>query len=242
MKIVVLGGTGLIGRQLLARLRHAGHTAESASPSSGVNALTAEGLAAALEGADTLVDVTNSPSFEDRAVRHFFETSTHNLLAAAREAGTRHYVALSVVGADRLPDSGYLRAKVLQERLIAGGGIPSTIVRATQFFEFLAAVAQGSTTGDAVRVPPAFMQPIASADVAAALADTVLQPPVNGVVDIAGPERIRMDTLLQRVETGGRPVIADPAATYFGAALAEDSLVPLGPARLGPTTLAQWQA
>src|SRR6478609_1368609 len=195
MKIVVIGGSGLIGRKLVPILRELGHEAVPASPSSGVNALTGEGLAGALAGARVVVDVSNSPSFADAAVREFFETSTRNLLAAETAAGVGHHVALSVVGADRLPESGYMRAKVAQEGLIEASTVPYTIVRATQFFEFVGGIAQSATDGQTVRLPPALMQPILSDDVAAGVAEVALAAPLNATVDLAGPDRIRMDEL-----------------------------------------------
>ena len=197
MKIVVIGGSGLIGSKLVNNLRQRGHEVVAASPSSGVNTLTGEGLADALAGARVVVDVANSPSFEDKAVMEFFETSGRNLLAAEAAAGVGHHVALSVVGADRLPDSGYLRAKVAQEKLIKASKIPYTIVRATQFFEFAGGIAQSATEGQTVRLSPALMQPIVSDDVAAALADVALGAPVNGTVELAGPERFSLDELVQ---------------------------------------------
>jgi uncharacterized protein YbjT (DUF2867 family) len=247
MKIVVIGGSGLIGRQLVQILRqpeHGGHEVLAASPSTGVNTLTGEGLVEALAGAQVVVDVANAPSFEDQAVLAFFETSGRNLLAAEAQAGVQHHVALSVVGTDRLASSGYFRAKLAQEGLIRASGQPYTIVRATQFFEFLGAIAQSNDDGQAVRVPAAFMQPISASDVAAAVARHALQAPTNGVVDIAGPEKLRMPELLQRYQAAAsnpRPIVTDSQATYFGAPLEEDSLVPVGGTPwLGPTTLARW--
>ena len=204
MKIVVIGGSGLIGKKLVNNLRQRGHEVVAASPSSGVNTLTGEGLAEALAGAQVVVDVANSPSFEDKAVLEFFETSGRNLLAAEAAAGVGHHVALSVVGADRLPDSGYMRAKVAQEKLIKAAKIPYTIVRATQFFEFVGGIAQSATEGQTVRLPPALMQPIVSDDVAAALADVAVGEPLNGTVELAGPEPIRMDELVRRFLTANR--------------------------------------
>ena len=195
MKIVVIGGSGLIGTKLVSRLRQKGHEVMAASPDSGVNTITGEGLADALAGAQVVVDVANSPSFEDRAVLDFFQTAGRNLLAAEAAAGVRHHVALSVVGADRLPDSGYLRAKLAQENLIKASTIPYTIVRSTQFFEFLKGIAQSSTVGQTVRLSPALLQPIASDDVVAALTDATLGAPVNGTIEIAGPEQLPLDQL-----------------------------------------------
>ncbi|QEL16322.1 SDR family oxidoreductase [Limnoglobus roseus] len=243
MKIVVIGGSGLIGKKLIPLLRQRGHEAASASPSSGVNALTGEGLAAALAGADVVVDVTNSPSFADAAVMDFFVTSTRNLMAAEAAAGVRHHVAVSVVGADRLPDSGYLRAKVAQERLIATGRTPYTIVRATQFFEFLGAIAGSGADGDTVRLPAAPMQPLAADDVAAALADVVVGEPINGIVELAGPESLPMAEFVGRflAATGDRrAVVGDPQARYFGTTLDARGLNPGANPRLGPTRFEDW--
>lgn len=247
MKIVVIGGSGLIGRQLTSRLSQKGHEAIAASPSSGVNALTGEGLADALTGADVVVDVSNSPSFEDTAVLDFFERSGRNLLAAEGEAGVTHHVALSIVGTDRLESNGYFRAKVAQERLIRGSGIPFTIVRATQFFEFVATIAQASVAGDRLVVPDAEFQPIAAADVAAALADIALAEPRNATIEIAGPDRLPFrDFVARRIAADGdhREVLADGAARYFGAALERGSLVPehVEAARLGSTRFERWLA
>jgi uncharacterized protein YbjT (DUF2867 family) len=242
MKIVVIGGTGLIGKKLIPLLQQRGHQATAASPATGVNTLTGEGLAAALAGAQVVVDVSNSPSFEDRAVLEFFETSGRNLLPAAAAAGVKHHVALSVVGADRIPDSGYMRAKVAQEKLIQAGKVPYTIVRATQFFEFLAAIA-GPGAG-AARVSDAPMQPLAADDVAAALADIALAPPVNGIVELGGPEKQTVAAFVQRALTASgdkRTVVADPQARYFGAVLDTRGLAPDGPnPRLGPTRFEDW--
>jgi uncharacterized protein YbjT (DUF2867 family) len=243
MKIVVIGGTGLIGKKLVAILRERGHEVVAASPSSGVNALTGEGLSEALKGAAVVVDVANSPSFEDKAVMEFFETSGRNLLAAEAAAGVRHHVALSVVGADRLLASGYFRAKMAQEELIKAAKIPYTIVRATQFFEFVGAIAQFSTEGTTVRLPPALMQPIVSDDVAAALADVALAKPLNGMVEIAGPEPIRMDELVRQflaATRDARQVTTDPQAPYYGTTVNDRSLTPGDNPRLGPTRFADW--
>ncbi|MBY0278889.1 SDR family oxidoreductase [Candidatus Binatia bacterium] len=243
MKIVVIGGSGLIGRVLIEILQAKNHTVPSASPRTGVDTLTGRGLAEVLAGADTVVDVTNSPSFADDDVLKFFTTSTRNQLAAERDAGVRHHVALSVCGSDRLPESGYLRAKLAQERLIEQGGVPYTILRATQFFEFLAPIADSAFDGTSVRVPSATMQPIAAHDVSAALADVALAEPRNGVTEVGGPERIRMDELVRRVLAARgdeRPVLADPQARYFGTPLDDGSLVAADGARLGTTRLADW--
>lgn len=247
MKIVVIGGSGLIGRHLTAEFSRQGHEPIAASRSSGVNALTGEGLAEVLSGVDAVVDVSNSPSFEDAAVLDFFERSGRNLLAAERKAGVKHHVALSIVGTERLEGNGYFRAKVAQERLIKSSGIPFTIVRATQFFEFVATIAEGSVDGDRLVVPDADFQPIAAADVAAALADVALAPPRNATIEIAGPDRKPFrDFVARRIAADGdhREVQADRAARYFGAALATQSLVPklMGAVRLGPTRFESWLA
>jgi len=243
MKIVVIGGSGLIGKKLVPLLRGAGHEAVSASPSSGVNTLTGEGLTQALAGASVVVDVTNSPSWEDAAVMAFFDTSTRNLLAAERAAGAGHHVALSVVGADRMPDSGYMRAKVNQESLIKAGGVPYSIVRATQFFEFLGGIADSGGKGDTLRLPTAPMQPIAADDVAAALADVAVGAPLNATVELAGPEALPIAEFVGRflAATGDkRKVIADPQALYYGAALHGLGIAPGPNPRLGPTRFEEW--
>jgi uncharacterized protein YbjT (DUF2867 family) len=243
MKIVVIGGGGLIGAALVTRLRERGHEVLAASRSSGIDAVTGAGLPAAVAGAGVVVDVANSPSFEDAAVLAFFEASTRNLLAAELAAGVRHHVALSVVGADRLPDSGYMRAKVAQERLIRSARIPYTIVRATQFFEFVGAIAGSGAEGGAVRLPPALMQPVAAADVSAALADVAVSEPVNGTVEVAGPEPIRMDELVRRflaATQDGRQVTTDAQARYYGAVVDDRSLTPGDNPRLGPTRFEDW--
>lgn len=243
MKIVIIGGTGLIGSKLSAILRGRGQEVVAASPSTGVDALTGEGLAAALEGAQVVVDVTNSPSFEDRAVLAFFETTTVNLTVAAERAGVGHYVALSVVGSDRLAASGYLRAKRTQERLVEASGLPYSILRATQFFEFMGAIAGAAGSGEVIRLPTQLMQPIAAADVSAALAEVALGAPLNAVHEIAGPEPAPMADFVRRgLEAAGdrRRVVADPAATYFGARLEERSLVPDGRARFMPMRFEAW--
>ena len=243
MKIVVVGGTGLIGKKVVARLAAQGHDVLAASPGTGVNALTGEGLAQALAGAQVVVDVANSPSFEDQAVLNFFETSGRNLAAAEKQAGVAHHVALSVVGTDKLAQSGYFRAKIAQEALIRQAGIPYTIVRSTQFLEFLGGIAQSAGKADTIHLTPALIQPISSDDVADAVADAALAAPVNGMIDIAGPERFRMSDLVQRYlqATGDRrTVVADPAARYFGADLQEGTLVPEGEARLGHIRFEDW--
>jgi uncharacterized protein YbjT (DUF2867 family) len=250
MKFVIVGGTGLIGSKLAKILRQQGHDVTAASPSTGVNTVTGEGLADALAGAQVVVDVANAPSWEDEAVMHFFETSGRNLMTAEAAAGVRHHVALSVVGADRLPDSGYLRAKLAQEKLIRGSSIPYTIVRATQFFEFVGGIAQSASGGQTVRLPSARMQPIAADDVAALLAEVAVGPPQMGLVELAGPEPIRMDELVRRYlsATGdGRRVVVDDGAQYFGTAVDDHSLTPSerpppGRLRLGSTRFAAWLA
>ena len=245
MKIVIIGGSGLIGSKLVARLREQGHEAVPASPDSGVNTLTGEGLAEALVGANVVVDVSNSPSFEDAAVLKFFQTSTGNLLAAEAAAGVGHHVALSVVGSDRAPDSGYLRAKVAQEKLIAGSRIPYTIVRSTQFFEFLKRIADEATDGNTVRAAPVLFQPIAADDVAKAVARAAVSAPVNGVVEIAGPQQFRFDQFIRlglSARQDPRVVVADPHARYFGMELGERSLVPDAGARLGEIRFEDWLA
>jgi uncharacterized protein YbjT (DUF2867 family) len=243
MKIVIIGGTGLIGSKLVTLLRSHGHEALAASPNSGVNTLTGEGLDAALAGADVVVDVANSPSFADDAVLEFFTTSGRNLLAAARRAGVKHHVALSVVGTQRLADSGYFRAKIAQEELIRASGLPYTIVHSTQFFEFLGGIAASAGQDDTIALSPAFIQPIASDDVAAAMADVTLGAPANGIVEIAGPDRFRLSDLVRDyLATKGdtRTVRADVHARYFGAELKEDTLVPHGVARLGAIRIGSW--
>jgi uncharacterized protein YbjT (DUF2867 family) len=245
MKIVVIGGSGLIGKKVVMNLRHHGHEVVAASPSSGVNTVTGEGLAQALAGAQVVVDVANAPSWEDNAVLAFFETSGRNLLAAEAAAGVGHHVALSVVGTDRLLASGYFRAKMAQENLIKASSIPYTIVRATQFFEFVGGIAQPATEGQTVRLPPVLMQPIASDDVATVMADAALAEPLNGTVDLAGPEPIRQDDLVRQFlsATGdARAVITDTQSLYFGIAVDDRSLTPGDNPRLGPTRFADWLA
>jgi uncharacterized protein YbjT (DUF2867 family) len=243
MKIVVIGGTGLIGSSLVAQLSQAGHEAIAAAPSTGVNTLTGEGVAEALTGADVVIDVSNSPSFEEQAVLEFFTTSTRTLLDAARTAGVGHYVALSIVGTDRLPDSAYLRAKVAQEELIRAGGVPYSIVHATQFFEFVRGIADSSTVDGVVRLPHAGIQPMASNDVVAAVKRVALGAPTNGIVEIGGPDHWYLDDL---VRTGlafmgdDRTVVTDDEATYFGTQLHGDELVPGPDAQLSTLGYEQW--
>ena len=243
MKIVVIGGSGLIGTKLVNRLRQHGHEVVAASPNSGVNTITGEGLAEALAGAQVVVDVANSPSFEDKAVLEFFETSGRNLLGAEATAGVGHHVALSVVGADRNPESGYLRAKMAQENLIKASAIPYTIVRSTQFFEFMGGIAQSGTVGQTVHLSPALVQPIASDDVADAMADVTLGAPVNGTIEIAGPERVRLDELVRRFLSATqdpREVVTDGHARYFGVELNDQSLTPGDNPRIAPTRFEDW--
>jgi uncharacterized protein YbjT (DUF2867 family) len=243
MKIVVIGGSGLIGSKLVAGLKEQGHDVVAASPKTGVNTVTGEGLADALAGATAAVDVTNAPSWEDNAVLEFFETSTRNLLTAEGEAGVGHHVVLSIVGCDRSPDSGYLRAKVAQEKLVGESAIPYTVVRATQFFEFVQGIIDGATDGNTVRLAPVLFQPMAADDVAAALAGVAVGAPANGVVQIAGPDQYRLDELARSTLAARhdpREVVTDPAARYFGAVLEERSLVPLDGARIAGTHLGDW--
>jgi uncharacterized protein YbjT (DUF2867 family) len=243
MKIVVIGGTGLIGSKLVNKLREHGHEAIPAAPNTGVNTLTGEGLAEVLKGASIVVDVSNSPSWEDAAVLNFFETSTHNLLTYGAAAGVRHHVALSVVGTDRLSESGYFRAKIAQEKLIQESSIPYSIVRATQFFEFLKGLADISMVGDKVHLPPVLFQPMAADDVASGVASVAVAQPVNGMVEIGGPEQFRVDELVRRRLASlkdPREVIADSNARYSGAKITEKTLVPGNDARLGHMTFENW--
>jgi uncharacterized protein YbjT (DUF2867 family) len=243
MKIVVIGGTGLIGSQVVTDLQGRGHEAVAASPNSGVNTLTGEGLAEVLAGAQVVVDVSNSPSFEDQAVLDFFETSTRNILGAMTTAGAKHLVALSVVGSERLPDSGYLRAKVAQEKLIGTSGMPFTIVHATQFFEFIGRIADGATIDGIVHLPPVLFQPGAAAEVAAVVAEVAVDAPLVGSIEVGGPEQFRFDELVRdHLEAVGdeRKVIADSHALYFGTELGERSLVPGDGARILATKYDEW--
>jgi len=243
MKIVVIGGSGLIGTKLVKRLRQRGHDVLAASPASGVNTITGEGLAQALTGAQIVVDVANSPSFEDKPAMEFFETSGRNLLAAETAAGVEHHIALSVVGTERLLQSGYFRAKLVQEELIKASGIPYTILRSTQFFEFLSGIAQSGTVGQTVRMPPALVQPIASDDVADVLVDVVLGKPVNGMIEVAGPEPVPLDELVRRflsARQDKRQVTSDVTARYFGIDVNDRSLTPGDAPRIGPTPFETW--
>ncbi len=243
MKIVVIGGSGLIGSKVVNNLRQKGHEVLAASPASGVNTITGEGLTEALAGAEVVIDVANSPSFEDQAVLEFFETSGRNLLAAEISAGVKHHIALSVVGTERLPDSGYLRAKVAQEKLIKESGISYTIVHSTQFFEFLGGIVQAATDGDTVRLPAAFIQPISSDDVAAAMTEVALGTPRNGTIEIGGPQKFRFADLVRQylsAKQDARQVIVDAHARYFGTELNDGSLVPGEKAQIFPTTFDAW--
>ncbi len=243
MKIVIIGGSGLIGTKLASRLRQNGHEVLAASPNSGVNTITGEGLAEALAGAQVVVDVANSPSFEDKAVLEFFETSGRNLLAAEAAAGVGHHLALSVVGTDSLPECGYFRAKLAQETLVKASGIPYTILRSTQFFEFIDGIIESGADGDVFRLSPALVQPVASDDVAAALADLAVGAPVNGTVELAGPELLPLDQLASKVLAAiddRRQVIADVHARYFGAELSDRSLTPRGSPRIGSIRFQDW--
>ena len=243
MKIVVIGGTGLIGSKVVSKLSERGYDVIAASPNSGVNTLTGEGLAEVLQGASVVIDVSNSPSFDDAPVMKFFKTSTGNLLSYEAAAGVGHHVALSVVGSDRLPDSGYLRAKVAQEKLIQGSSIPYSILRATQFFEFVNRIADSATEGNQVRLPPVRFQPMAADDVATAVARVAMEPPLNEIVEIGGPEQFRFDELIRlglSARNDPREVIADPHARYFGTELSEYSLVPGDDAQLGEVRYEDW--
>ena len=245
MKIVVIGGTGLIGSKVVEKLKQQGHDAVAAAPNTGVDTITGAGLAEALEGAEAVIDVSNSPSFEDQAAMDFFQTAGRNIAATEKSAGVRHHVALSVVGTERLQDSGYFRAKLAQERLIAASGIPYTLLHATQFFEFLRGIAASAAEGGTIRLSDARFQPMAAQDVAAAVAEAALAQPANGTLEIAGPEAFRIDTLVARVlehdEDPGE-VIADPEASYFGVRLDDSSLMPGPDARLGATSFDWWLA
>ena len=243
MKIVIIGGTGLIGSKVISKLGERGYDVVAASPNSGVNTLTAEGLAEVLEGASVVVDVSNSPSFEDAPVMEFFKTSTGNLISYEAAAGVGHHVALSIVGCDGLPDSGYMRAKVAQEKLMKESAIPYSIVRATQFFEFVNRIADSATEGNMVRVPPVRFQPMAADDVASAVSRVAMGSPLNGIVDVGGPEQFRFDELIRlglSARNDPREVIADPHARYFGTELSEYSLVPRGDALLGEIRFEDW--
>jgi uncharacterized protein YbjT (DUF2867 family) len=243
MKIVVIGGTGLIGSKVVGKLTQLGHHAVAAAPNTGVNTLTGEGLAAALEGADVVVDMANSPSFEDKAVMDFFTTAGKNLAAAEVVAGVKLHIALSVVGTERLQDSGYFRAKLAQEELVKNSPIPYTLLHATQFFEFLRGIAQSATVGDTVHLSHALIQPMAAEDVASAVVDAALAPPVNGTIEVGGPEAFHLDELVGRVlafDNDPRKIVVDAEARYFGVRLDERSLLPGDKARLGPTAFDWW--
>ena len=243
MKIVVIGGTGLIGSKLVNQLREEGHEAVAAAPNTGVNTITGEGLAEALKGASVVVDVSNAPDWEDAAAMKFFETSTQNVLAHEAPAGVRHHVALSVVGTDRMLQSGYFRAKLAQENLIKASSIPHSIVHATQFYEFVKGIADFSTDGNTVRLPPVLIQPMAADDVASGVARVALDAPVNGILEIGGPQQFRLDELVRRALAAWkdpREVIADPQARYYGMAVSERTLLPGNDARLGETAFETW--
>jgi uncharacterized protein YbjT (DUF2867 family) len=243
MKIVVIGGTGLIGSKVVAKLRDMGNEAVPAAPNTGVNTLTGEGLAEVLKGANVVVDVSNSPSFADDAVLNFFRTSTTNILAAEAVAGVRHHVALSVVGTDRLTESGYMRAKIVQEKLIKDSGIPYSIIHATQFFEFMRGIADGGTIGDTVRLAPVLIQPIAAEDVAKEVVKVAVGAPINGIVEVGGPAKFRLDEIVGRYLAAAddrRSVIADPKARYYGAKLGERTLVPDNNAARGEIRFEDW--
>jgi uncharacterized protein YbjT (DUF2867 family) len=243
MKVVVIGGTGLIGSRLVEKLRGSGHEPLAASPQTGVDAITGEGLAEALDGAEVVIDVANAPDWDEGAVLDFFQTSTRNILAAETAAGVGHHIALSVVGADRLHENGYMRAKIAQEETVQAASVPYTILRATQFFEFLGRIADSSTKGETIRVPPVFLQPESADDVAAALAELAADDPQNGIVELAGPEEFRLDELLRRVlsaNNDARQVRADIDATYFGAEINYFTLTPEGNARIAPTRFEDW--
>jgi len=245
MRIVVIGGSGLIGSKLVQQLREQGHDAIAASPRSGVNTITGEGLAEALKGAAVVVDVSNAPSWEDEAVMNFFETSTRHLLKQETAAGVGHHVALSVVGTERLLESGYFRAKIAQENLIKASSIPYSIVRATQFYEFVKGIADFSTKGNEVHLPTALIQPMAADDVATAVARVATAAPLNGIVEVGGPEQFRLDELIRRdlaALKDPRKVIVDPQATYYGVKVSERALVPEGSARLGEKRFDEWLA
>src|SRR5262245_24120826 len=245
MKIVVIGGTGLIGSKVVTNLRQKGHEVIAAAPSTGVNTITGEGLTEGLAGAQIVIDVANAPDFADDAVMAFFKISGRNLMDAEKTAGVRHHIALSVVGSDRNPESGYLRAKLAQEEFIKASGIPYTIIRATQFFEFLGAIAQSSTDGQTVRLSPAYLQPVASDDVAALVAKVATMAPANGMIELAGPDRIGLDDLVRRylaVKHDPRKVVTDIHARYFGAELNDKSLTPGDKPQIGSTSFETWLA
>ena len=243
MKIVVIGGTGLIGSKTTAILRQRGHDVVAASPKNGVNTITGEGLKQAVAGASVVIDLANSPSFENKAVMEFFEISGRNLLAAEQPAGIKHHVALSIVGTDRTPENGYFLAKVAQEKLIKASGIPYTIIRATQFMEFVGAIADASVVGNTIRLSPGLFQPIAAEDVSAFVADIALEPPRNGIVEIAGPDRAPFNEIVAgylKAKGDAREVVKDPDALYWGGRVEEHSLVPLGEALIGRIDLNEW--
>jgi uncharacterized protein YbjT (DUF2867 family) len=245
MKVVIIGGSGLIGSKLAAKLREMGQEVIASSPASGVNTITGQGLSEVLTGAAVVIDLANSPSFEDKAVMEFFQTSGQNLLAAEKMAGVKHHVALSIVGSDRLPDSGYLRAKLVQENLIKKSGVPYTIIRSTQFFEFVGAIAEAGAVGQEIHISPDLFQPTASDDVVAALAEVAMAAPLNGTIEIAGPEKRPMDEFVSRylkAVRDTRKLVADEHARYFGTELHDGSLVPAGHARLGTVRFDDWMS
>lgn len=243
MKILVIGGSGLIGTKVVTNLRQLGYEVLVGSPSTGINSITGEGLADAMKGTQVVIDLSNSPSFEDQAVLDFFETSGRNILAAEQAAGVKHHIALSVVGTERMLESGYFRAKMAQENLIKAAKVPYTIVRSTQFFEFLGGIAQYGTVGNEIRLSPAHVQPISSDDIAAIVSDTALAEPINGSFDAAGPEKVGLAELMKRYLTAlgdQRVVVTDAGAAYYGAQLNDQSLTPTGEARVATTTFAAW--
>jgi uncharacterized protein YbjT (DUF2867 family) len=245
MKIIIIGGTGLIGSRVVAKLREQGHEAIAASPNTGVNSITGEGLAEAMKGASVVVDVSNAPAWEDEAVMKFFKTSTQNLLAQEAAAGVKHHVALSVVGSERMLESGYFRAKIAQEDLIKASTIPYSIVRATQFFEFVKGIADVSAEGNQVKLPPVLIQPMSADDVAAAVAEVAVNKPANGMLEIGGPEKFRLDEFVRKglaANKDPREVVADPQARYYGITVTERTLIPENSAKLGKTRFADWLA
>ena len=245
MKIIIIGGTGLIGSRVVAKLREQGHEAIAASPNTGVNSITGEGLAEAMKGASVVVDASNAPAWEDEAVMKFFKTSTQNLLAQEAAAGVKHHVALSVVGSERMLESGYFRAKIAQEDLIKASTIPYSIVRATQFFEFVKGIADVSAEGNQVKLPPVLIQPMSADDVAAAVAEVAVNKPANGMLEIGGPEKLRLDEFVRKglaANKDPREVVADPQARYYGITVTERTLIPENSAKLGKTRFADWLA
>lgn len=244
MKVLVIGGTGLIGSKTVERLKGLGHNAVAGSPKTGIDSISGEGLDGAMAGADVVIDLANSPSWEDAAVMKFFKTSASNIAAAEKKAGVKHHIALSIVGTERLQENGYFQAKLAQEAIVRASGIPYTLVHSTQFFEFLKGIADAAVVDGVIRLSPAYVQPIAADDVARIITDVAIGDALNGMLEIAGPERVRLNQLVTsyfKAEGDTRPIVADPHARYFGAELADDSLVPLGKARLGSITLEEWR-